>query len=130
MSAAEKRYFKRHFSSDKSLQTKLFDFINSMDEYEEEQVKEYFSDSNLAKNLKVYKVQLFDLLMKSLTSYHSKRNINSRIRIGLEEIEILHTRNVVDYQGDGWDGGDPCFGFYGESDKCKADVEVKETITM
>lgn len=89
MSAAEKRYFKRHFSSNKSLQTKLFDFINGMDEYEEEQVKEYFSDTNLAKNLKVYKVQLFDLLMKSLTSYHSKRNINSRIRIGLEEIEIL-----------------------------------------
>ncbi|MEM1320017.1 MAG: hypothetical protein AAGG75_07140 [Bacteroidota bacterium] len=71
------------------MQTKLFDFINSMDEYEEDQVKEYFSDTNLAKNLKVYKVQLFDLLMKSLTSYHSKRNINSRIRIGLEEIEIL-----------------------------------------
>ncbi len=89
MSAAEKRYFKRHFSSDKSLQTKLFDFINGMEAYDEEQVKQHFSDTNLAKNLKVYKVQLFDLLMKSLTSYHSKRNINSRIRIGLEEIEIL-----------------------------------------
>lgn len=47
-----------------------------------------------------------------------------------EDIEILHSRKIVDYQGDGWDGGDPCFGYYGESDKCAEEVEVKETISM
>lgn len=94
MTAAEKRYYKRHFSSEKSLLTDLFDFINGMEAYNEEEVKNQFSDSNLSKNLKVYKVQLFDLLLKSLVSYHSKRSINSKIRIGLEEIEILIDKHI------------------------------------
>jgi len=94
MTAAEKRYFKRHFSSEKSLLTTLFDFINGMEKYDEEEVKQHFSKSTLSKNLKVYKVQLFDLLLKSLTSYHSKRSVNSKIRIGLEEIEILIDKHI------------------------------------
>ena len=60
MSAAEKRYFKRHYSSEKNMLTDLFDFINSMDEYKEEVVRQKFADNKLAKNLKVYKVQLFE----------------------------------------------------------------------
>jgi len=89
MSASEKRYFKRHYSSEKNLTTDLFDFINGMQEYNEEEVKNNFSDTKLAKNLKVYKVQLTDLLLKSLVSYYAKKSVKSRIRQGLEEIDIL-----------------------------------------
>ena len=96
MSAAEKRYFKRHYSSDKNLLTNLFDFINSMDEYDEELVKKQFSSSKLSKNLKVYKVQLAELLLKSHTSYHNKKTIRSKIRIGLEEIEILFDKQLYE----------------------------------
>lgn len=96
MSASEKRYFKRHYASDSSLLTTLFDFINNMNEYDEEVVKEHFSDSKLAKNLKVYKVQLADLILKSLVSYHSKNSIHSKIRIGLEEVEILINKQLYD----------------------------------
>ena len=94
MTASEKRYFKRHYASEKNLTTDLFDFINSMDEYEEENVKRHFANSKLAKNLKVYKVQLMELLLKSLTSYHSKKNIRSKIRMGLEEVEILMDKQL------------------------------------
>lgn len=97
MSAAEKRYFKRHYSSEKSLLTELFDFINGMERYDENQIKVYFKSSNLSKNLKVYKVQLFDLLMKSLTSHHNKKNIKSKIRIGLEEVEVLIEKELLDF---------------------------------
>jgi len=96
MTASEKRYFKRHYSSDKSLVTSLFDFINSLSGYDEEQVKEYFKNSKLSKNLKVYKVQLTDILLKSLVSYHNKKNIHSKIRIGLEEIDILMDKQVFE----------------------------------
>lgn len=89
MTASEKRYFKRHYSSEKGLATALFDYINSLDFYDEDIVKKHFSKSKLSKNLKVYKVQLTDLLLKSLTSYHSKKSVVSSIRIGLEEIDIL-----------------------------------------
>jgi len=97
MSAAEKRYYKRHYASTKSLTTRLFDLVNNMKEYNEEQVKKQFGDSNkAAKNLKVYKVQLTDLLLKSLTSYHNKKSIRSKIRMGLEEVEILMDKQLYD----------------------------------
>ncbi len=89
MSASEKRYFKRHYASEKNLTTDLFDYVNSQTGYNEEQVKLHFKDSKLSKNLKVYKVQLSDLLLKSLVSYYSKKSIKSKIRQGLEEIDIL-----------------------------------------
>ena len=94
MSASEKRYFKRHYASEKSITTELFDFINNMKEYDEEEVKANFYQSKVAKNLKVYKVQLTELLLKSLISYHSKKSIRSKIRIGLEEIELLLTKQL------------------------------------
>lgn len=94
MTASEKRYFKRHYASEKNLTTDLFDFINSLDEYEEDSVKKHFINSKLAKNLKVYKVQLMDLLLKSLTSYHNKKSIRSKIRMGLEEVEILMSKQL------------------------------------
>ncbi len=96
MTASEKRYFKRHYASETSLLTSLFDFINSMRQYDEEIVKAHFSDSKLSKNLKVYKVQLADLLLKSLVSYHSKNSVHSKIRIGLEEIEILFGKQLFE----------------------------------
>lgn len=89
MSAAEKRYFKRHYASEKGITTELFDLINSMNSYDETFVKKSFPDSKVHKNLKVYKVQLTDIILKSLISYHSKKSIRSKIRIGLEEIELL-----------------------------------------
>ena len=36
MTAAEKRYFKIHFSSEKSLVTELFNYLNGMKSYNEE----------------------------------------------------------------------------------------------
>jgi hypothetical protein len=96
MSASEKRYFKRHYASDASLLTNLFDFINSQKAYDEEAVKTEFADSKLAQNLKVYKIQLSDLLLKSLVSYHSKNSVHSKIRIGLEEVDILMDKQLFD----------------------------------
>jgi len=96
MSAAEKRYFKRHYASDKNLTTELFDFVNGLNEYNEEEVKSHFEATKLAKNLKVYKVQLSDTLLKSLISYHAKNSEKSKIRQGLEEIDILLEKQLYD----------------------------------
>lgn len=89
MTAAEKRYFKIHFSSEKSLITELFNYLNSLKSYDEESVKKYFKDTKLSKNLKVYKIMLMELLLKTLSSFRYKKSINSIIRQNLEEVEIL-----------------------------------------
>lgn len=89
MTAAEKRYFKIHFSSEKSLVTELFNFLNGMKVYKEDEVKRNFQETKLSKNLKVYKIMLMELLLKSLSSFGYKKSINSFIRQNLEEVEIL-----------------------------------------
>ncbi len=94
MTASEKRYFKRHYASDTGAMTELFDFLNNQKSYDEEQVKDHFEKSKISTHLKVYKVQLAELLLKSLTSYHNKKSIRSKIRIGLEEIELLMTKQL------------------------------------
>lgn len=48
----------------------------------------------------------------------------------VEDVSVRHKREIIECRGDGWDGGDPCFGHYGESDICKDEVEIKESITM
>lgn len=94
MSPAEKRYFKRHYASDQNMMTDLFDYINNLKSYDEDLVKQHFSDTKVAQNLKVYKVQLFDLILKSLTSYHNKKSVLARIRLGLEEVDILLNKQL------------------------------------
>lgn len=94
MSAAEKRYFKIHFSSNKSLVTELFNFLNGMKTYNEEEVKNHFKDTKLSKNLKVYKIMLMELLLKSLSSFRYKKTIQGTIRQNLEEVEILLEKNL------------------------------------
>ena len=94
MSAAEKRYFKRHYSSDKNLLSELFNFVNKMKFYDEQLVKAFFGNSKLSQNLKVYKAQLLDILLKSLASYHYKTNDESKIRQGLLEINILQQKGL------------------------------------
>jgi len=95
MSAAEKRFLKIHFSSAKSHLTELFDFINSQDNYDEKIVKANFSDSLISKNLKVYKVQLTELILRSQVAYHAKRSVKSQIRILLEEVDVLLEQFLV-----------------------------------
>lgn len=100
MSPAEKRYFKRHYASPQGNLTQLFDFLNNMQEYDEELIKKEFTDSKLSKNLKVYKVQLLNLLLKSLVSYHSKNSPKSQIRIGLEEVDVLMSKQLYKHAHD------------------------------
>lgn len=72
MKPSEKRYFKLHFGQSEGVLTELFDIINSLPEYDEELVKKRLSNK-AGKNLKVYKIQLSDLLLKSLTLFNSKK---------------------------------------------------------
>jgi len=95
MSAAEKRFLKIHFSSVKSHLTELFDFVNAQHTYDEKLVKAHFSDNLISKNLKVYKVQLTELILRSQVAYHAKRTVRSQIRILLEEVDILVDQFLV-----------------------------------
>lgn len=95
MTPSEKRYFKIHFASEGIVLTELFDYLNAQEDYDEAQVKNHFSQK-IARNYKVYKSQLQQLLLKSLQAYHSQNRIRSKIRMGLEEIDILTDKQLFD----------------------------------
>ena len=96
MTPAEKRYFKRHYAIARNNLTELFDHLNSQSEYNEEKVKENFSPK-FAKNLKVYKIQLQDLIFKSLLSFRNKKDVMAKIRAGLEEVDLLIEKQLDDF---------------------------------
>ncbi len=95
MTPAEKRYLKMHFAAEGNVLTDLFDYLNSQEAYDEEQAKAYFPE-NVSRNFKVYKNQLFLLLLKSLTTFQSKRRVLSKIRMGLEEVDLLTEKGLND----------------------------------
>ncbi len=95
MSPAEKRYFRLHYASEASQLTLLFDEISRLKTYDEAHLKLRL-EPTVARNIKVYKVQLQDLLLKSLTSFHSKRSVLSKVRMWLEEADILADKRLFE----------------------------------
>jgi len=99
MTPAEKRYYKMHYASQRNALTDLYDLINSSDVYDEVLLKAGLPE-NVSDKLKVYKVRLYDRILKSLTSYSAKKNVLSKIRLGLEEVEVLMTKQLYDLAAD------------------------------
>jgi hypothetical protein len=95
MSPAEKRYFKLHYGTPTNQLITLFDLINKLESYDEETLKAQLNPAT-ARNLKVLKVQLHELVLKSLTTFHSKRSVTSKIRMWLEEADILSEKQLFD----------------------------------
>ncbi|MFK7934242.1 MAG: hypothetical protein AB8G22_12085 [Saprospiraceae bacterium] len=97
MTAAEKRYFKVHFASDDSLLTQLFDHLNHINTYQEEKIKKHFAGTSIAKNLKVYKVQLSEAVLKSLAAFNHKKGLKDKLRIGIEEVNALRAKQLFNH---------------------------------
>ncbi|MCB0606879.1 MAG: hypothetical protein H6562_00430 [Lewinellaceae bacterium] len=96
MTPAEKRFFRVHFASDKSVLSDIFDLINGQKAYDENEIKAALGPKT-ARQYKVLKIQLSELLMKSLVTEHFKESALSKIRLGLEEVDILLSKQLMDH---------------------------------
>lgn len=99
MTPAEKRYFKVHYANAPNALASLFDKLNAMDTYDESILRSILPD-NISENLKVFKVKLQDRLLKAMTSYFAKKNVLSKIRYGLEEVDLLMGKQLYDIAAD------------------------------
>lgn len=89
MTPSEKRYYKRqHAGSTDALHNQFFDYLNGLSQYDEDEVRAFFEDS-IGDNLKVYKSQLQERILKSLRLYHQDKSVSSQARNLLHDIEIL-----------------------------------------
>ncbi len=98
MTPSEKRFYKLNFGQSEGKFSELYEVINRMEIYDEAVVKKRLGKAS--KNLKVHKIQLTELLLKSLTLFHRKKSVYSKIRSGLEEADLLIERELYDMAAD------------------------------
>lgn len=98
MTPAEKRYFKRHYGADTNKLTHLFDAINAQHDYDEQAIKDQFKDK-MASNLKVYKFQLEQLLLKSLASHRDQSTHAFKWRSTLSGFDVLLDKGLLTMAG-------------------------------
>jgi len=91
----EKGYFKKysliHSSEAGSVNNylRLFDAIDAMQEYDEQEIKRLFKGEKFLEQLSVTKNYLYNSVLKSLRSYSSKATVHLQLLSALEDIQLL-----------------------------------------
>ena len=98
LTKSEKRYFKLFSGLQKGNKkyVSLFRAIERQESYDENKLKILFSDKTFTNQLSVSKIHLFNLLLKSLSLYHSDRTSDFRIREALNSIEVLFYKGMFE----------------------------------
>jgi hypothetical protein len=98
LNKSEKRYFKvfssRHTIGDENSYIKLFDFIDGMDEYDEEKVFAHFKGKPLLNKFSITKGRLYNNILKSLDTFHSTSSIDAQIFRQIHSAEILYNKGL------------------------------------
>jgi hypothetical protein len=96
LTSSEKGYIKKHSAvhviGDQNKYIKIFDAIEKQKVYDEKEIIKKFTDDPILNNFSVAKNYLFRFILKCLESYHS--NTKSELRSTLNQIEILHNKNL------------------------------------
>lgn len=91
LSANEKGYFKKQLaaSSSDSKIAELFDFIDSMEVYNEKLILDHFAGETFVNNLSRTKNYLYQTLLQAMRNYHGKIYARIQVKNMVSEIEIL-----------------------------------------
>lgn len=94
LTKSEKRFFKLTSSlqsGDKNY-LKIFDFIEKQGYYDEQELKDEFTDETFVKHLPSEKNHLYKLILKSLRAYYSEQSVNSTLKQEIKNVEILYNK--------------------------------------
>lgn len=98
MSKSEKGYFKKfaskHTIGEKNIYVKLFDAVDGQKEYSEEKLKTKFRGEKFADKLYSTKNYLFNLILKSLSAYHSEKYAVSKLHTMMIELNVLFEKGL------------------------------------
>lgn len=94
----EKRYFKifssRHTLGEANNYEILFDAIDKMDVYDEEQLKKKFKDQAFINQFSIAKNRLYEQILKSLDAYHANSSIDAELKKLIHCAEILYKKTL------------------------------------
>jgi hypothetical protein len=99
LSPPEKRYILKHLKlfREETNHADLFKAIDQLDEYDSELLKKKLGSSGAAKHLDVAKVQLYDICLRHLRSFHENNNSEIRLKSLLSECRLLITRGMYEH---------------------------------
>lgn len=96
---AEKRYFKifttMHVKGGESNNySKLFDAIDKLDKYNEEEIKRQFKGEKFLNQIHVAKNYLYNNILKSLRLFHSEKTKLNELMDLLRDVQILYDKSL------------------------------------
>lgn len=100
LTKSEKRYFKLftriHVKGEENNYIKLFDAIEAQTVYNEEKIKKKFKGEHFISYLPVEKVQLYNLIIRSLIVYGNKGDVETELGDDLSAIKILFRKGFYE----------------------------------
>ncbi len=98
LTGAEKRFFLQMASKNKSESNyiTLFRAIEKQEHYDEAAIKATFKDKKFAAQLHVTKINLAELILRSLKNFHARNSVHATLLELLREIEILFVKELYD----------------------------------
>jgi len=98
LNKSEKRYFKvfssRHTIGEENAYIKLFDYLDKMDEYDEDVVFKHFKGQAFLNKFSITKARLYTNILKSLDTFHSTSSIDAQIFRSIHSAEILYKKGL------------------------------------
>lgn len=98
LNKSEKRYFKvfssRHTIGEENGYITLFDYIDKMDEYDEELIFKTFKGQAFLNKFSITKARLYGNILKSLDTFYSNSSIDAQIFRSIHSAEILFNKGL------------------------------------
>jgi hypothetical protein len=96
LNSEEIRYFRKSSSLQQGEKNyiKLFEYISSLEEYDEDKVKSRFKNETFIKHLPSEKNQLLHHILKSQRQFRIERNIAASINEQIKNIQILFNKSL------------------------------------
>ncbi len=100
LNKSEKRYFSlyasRHTLGEKNNYAILFDAISKQSEYDEAALLKQFKKEAFTNKFSITKARLYDVVMDSLTAFHSASSIDAQLKRDLHCAEILYKKTLYE----------------------------------
>lgn len=98
LNKSEKRYFKlyssRHTIGEQNNYISLFDYIEKMDIYEEEDIFETFKGESFLNRFSITKGRLYTNILKSLDLFYATSSVDAQIYKAIHSAEILFNKGL------------------------------------
>ncbi len=96
LNQSEKRYFKLEASKQQGEKNylKLFDAIDKQSNYDEDKLLRKFKTQAFSKQFSSAKNYLYNLILKSLSNYHSDKSVADKLQSEYVRISLLHIKGL------------------------------------